>query len=216
MKIYFDAEWVPITYSYRELNERAKSAWDKLHRARYEKYELTSQESYEQKAGFHAEFSKLLCISVGAVQNEEFKTHSFTIQKSEKELLTQFADFINKLSPQARLIGKGIKNYDIPFITKRFIKHKITVPRAWRVWEQKPWETQFIDIQDIYANGAYSQGLVSLDLICNFLGIETPKHGIDGSRVKEVYYKDNDLLKIVKYCERDVKATWEVYKRLTQ
>jgi len=54
----------------------------------------------------------------------------------------------------------------------------------------------------------------SLALLCELFGIPTPKDDIDGSEVARVYYEENDLERIKSYCEKDVTALIEVYKRL--
>jgi predicted PolB exonuclease-like 3'-5' exonuclease len=54
----------------------------------------------------------------------------------------------------------------------------------------------------------------SLKLMANILGIPSPKEDIDGSMVKTVYYEDNDLDRIIKYCELDVVTTAQVFLRL--
>ena len=46
------------------------------------------------------------------------------------------------------------------------------------------------------------------------LGIPSPKEDIDGSMVRDVYYEDQDLDRIVKYCERDVVTVAQVFLRL--
>ena len=46
------------------------------------------------------------------------------------------------------------------------------------------------------------------------LGIPLPKEDIDGSMVRDVYYEENDLERIVKYCERDVVTVAQVFLRL--
>ena len=46
------------------------------------------------------------------------------------------------------------------------------------------------------------------------LGIPSPKEDIDGSMVREVYYKENDLARIVDYCERDVITVAQIFLRL--
>lgn len=216
MEIFFDAEWVPITNSYQELDEKDKQAWDKLHESRYARYEMSAEESFNEKAGLHAEFSKLICISIGTIFKGEFQTKSFS--GKESSFLHDFANFIEKIHSKhkdLKLIGKGIKAYDVPFITKRFIKNNVKVPFAFRVWQQKKWETVFVDIQEIWGNGSYSQGLVSLDLMCHFLGVPTSKTTIDGSQVKEYYYTLKKINEIIDYCERDVVATYKVYKKIT-
>ena len=50
--------------------------------------------------------------------------------------------------------------------------------------------------------------------MANVLGIHSPKEDIDGSMVGEVYYQENDLERIVQYCERDVVTVAQVFLRL--
>ncbi|HAW21109.1 MAG TPA: 3'-5' exonuclease, partial [Flavobacteriales bacterium] len=42
------------------------------------------------------------------------------------------------------------------------------------------------------------------------------KDDIDGSQVAGVYWEENDLERIVKYCEKDVLTLVQVYLSLTQ
>ena len=44
----------------------------------------------------------------------------------------------------------------------------------------------------------------SLKLLTHTLNISSPKTDLDGSQVAGVYYNDNDLERIVNYCEQDV------------
>ena len=53
----------------------------------------------------------------------------------------------------------------------------------------------------------------SLNLLTNILGITSPKDDIDGSQVANVFYKDNDLKRIAKYCENDTLAVAQVLLR---
>jgi hypothetical protein len=54
----------------------------------------------------------------------------------------------------------------------------------------------------------------SLKLLANILGIPSPKEDIDGSMVRQVYYEENDLDRIILYCERDVITVAQVFLRL--
>jgi hypothetical protein len=42
--------------------------------------------------------------------------------------------------------------------------------------------------------------------LCELFDIPTPKDDIDGSQVARVYWEDNNLDRIVKYCEKDTMA----------
>ena len=46
----------------------------------------------------------------------------------------------------------------------------------------------------------------SLKLLTNVLGIPSPKDDIDGSEVSRVYYEENDIDRIIIYCEKDTLA----------
>ena len=50
--------------------------------------------------------------------------------------------------------------------------------------------------------------------MAHVLGIPSPKEDIDGSMVRDVYYEENDLKRIVQYCERDVVTVAQVFLRL--
>ncbi len=50
-----------------------------------------------------------------------------------------------------------------------------------------------------------------MKLLTTILGIPSPKDDIDGSQVAEVYYKDNDLKRIVSYCEKDTIAVAQIF-----
>jgi hypothetical protein len=50
--------------------------------------------------------------------------------------------------------------------------------------------------------------------MAHVLGIPSPKEDIDGSMVRDVYYEENDLERITKYCERDVVTVAQVFLRL--
>ena len=54
----------------------------------------------------------------------------------------------------------------------------------------------------------------SLALLCEIFGIPTSKDDIDGSEVGRVYWEENDLARIVKYCEKDILATAQLYQKL--
>ena len=50
--------------------------------------------------------------------------------------------------------------------------------------------------------------------MANILGIPSPKEDMDGSMVRDVYYEEGDLDRIVTYCELDVITLAQVFLRL--
>ena len=53
----------------------------------------------------------------------------------------------------------------------------------------------------------------SLNLLTAVFDIPTPKDDIDGSKVYSVYYEENDLQRIMEYCQKDVVALIQLMRK---
>ena len=73
--------------------------------------------------------------------------------------------------------------------------------------------TNFLDLKEVYRHTGMMSA--SLDVVCYNLGIPTPKDGIDGSQVQDFHDAKRDK-EILEYCERDVVATVQVYKKMVE
>ena len=54
----------------------------------------------------------------------------------------------------------------------------------------------------------------SLELLTTIFNVTNPKDDIDGSQVATVYYQDNDIDRIIKYCEKDTVSVAQIMLRL--
>ena len=104
------------------------------------------------------------------------------------------------------------KEFDIPFLARRFLINGMTLPHLLNVAGKKPWEIKQIDTMELWKFGDFKH-YTSLDLLTHIFKIPTPKDDIDGSQVAKVYYEDNDLDRIIKYCEKDVVATIQLLRK---
>jgi len=105
------------------------------------------------------------------------------------------------------------KEFDFPYLTRRFVVHDLEIPEAFDNWGKKPWETEhLLDTMHLWRFGDF-KGYTSLKLLCATLGIPTPKDDISGKDVWTVYWNDKDLERIVKYCEKDVVAIARLVQR---
>ena len=68
---------------------------------------------------------------------------------------------------------------------------------------RKPWEVNIIDTMQQWKFGDY-KNYTSLKLIAATLDIPSPKDDIEGKDVGHVYWNENNLPRIVTYCQRDV------------
>ncbi len=216
-----DIETVPQFASFEELPELWKVLWfDKISKTMPEN--ISPAEMYEQRAGIQAEFGKIICISTGYFYTDKGGRLCFRLKSyagnDEKQLLVEFTDAVNKFyktSPNMHFAGHNIKEFDIPYISRRLLINELPLPFYLQLSGKKPWETNLVDTMQLWKFGDY-KNYTSLNLLANCLGIATPKEGIDGSQVKDIYYIQNDLPRIVAYCQKDVIATAQIFLRLQQ
>lgn len=216
-KIFFDIETVSGYKSFDEMPERFQDLWIKKYKQGNNQEQFETPEAfYEEMAGLFSEFGKIVCATVGGYNSEgKLVIYSFA-DHDEKKLLEQFNTFLEKShkpSKPIQIIGHNINNFDIPYTCQRMVIHGIKPAKGFDPRGKKPWELVHLDTMDNWKFGNW-KGSVSLDLLTACLDIESPKSDIDGSQVSRVYWDDNDLQRIVEYCERDVKVLPEVAEKL--
>lgn len=222
--MFLDVETVPVTASFEDLPGNLASLWEdkfSLMRNRFpEKYteQTTPAQAFETSAGIYSEFGKIVCISVGLLHFKnnkmKFRVKSFA-GDDERVILTDFAALVTKFctSNEHTLCGHNIKEFDVPYICRRMLINNVPLPEVLQLSGKKPWEIPLIDTLDLWKFGDY-KNYTSLKLLTAVLGIPTPKDDIDGSMVAQVYYREKDIERIAKYCQKDVLATAQVLLRL--
>lgn len=202
--LFIDIETVPQYQQFSELNENMQTLWTRKQQMLQVEGE-TPEESFRTRAGIYAEFGKIVCISVGYFHKHE-KEYSFRIKSfwgdEEAKLLNEFATLLNK-KKRFVFVGHNIKEFDIPYICRRMIINKIKLPEMLDYSGKKPWEVNHIDTLHLWRFGDF-KNYTSLKLLVEILGIPSPKEDIDGSDVARVYWQENNLPRIVEYCQRDV------------
>lgn len=213
--LFLDIETVPGTADYASLSDELQPLWDK--KAAYFLEEGQSPADVYGRAGIYAEFGKIICISVGFVHLKDgqrfFRTKSFA-GDNEKVVLEAFGAMLEKFTadPQKNICGHNAREFDFPFIARRMLINGLRLPAVLDVAGKKPWEVKFLDTMDLWKFGDYKH-YTSLSLLTTVFGIPSPKDDIDGSQVAGVYYNEKDLNRIVKYCEKDVLATAQLFLR---
>jgi hypothetical protein len=89
----------------------------------------------------------------------------------------------------------------------------IALPNKLNLFGKKPWEVPHLDTLELWKFGDYKH-FTSLKLLTKVLGIPSPKDDIDGSEVAHVFYVENDIDRIITYCEKDVIAVAQIFLRL--
>ena len=93
--------------------------------------------------------------------------------------------------------------------------HGIELPEKLNLFGKKPWEVPHLDTLELWKFGDYKH-FTSLKLLTNILGVPSPKEDIDGSEVRDVFYEEKNIQRIVNYCERDVVAVAQIILKFRQ
>jgi 3'-5' exonuclease len=213
--LFLDIETVPASPDFVGLLPEYKKFWEKKS-ASFRKENETPESVYE-RAGIYAEFGKIIVICAGHLTGRD-GIRSIRIKAfagaDESIVLREFSDMLNKFSKNREidLCAHNGKEFDFPYIARRMLINGLKIPKILDVAGRKPWEVRFLDTMELWKFGDH-KNYTSLDLLAHLFGIPTPKDDIDGSMVASVYWKEKDLARIVKYCQKDVVAIAQLFLR---
>ncbi|WP_312076892.1 3'-5' exonuclease [Chryseobacterium sp.] len=212
--LFLDIETVPLYGNWKEIPDTEKALWDK--KTKHQRKDEISAEDFYERAGIMAEFGKIICITIGMLEkNDTLKIKSFA-NDDEKILLEEFGEIFNSMRLRdVILCAHNGKEFDFPWIARRFLINGMQPPSPFQLFGKKPWEIPHIDTMELWKFGDY-KSFVSLELLAHVFGIPTPKDDIDGSMVSSIYYIEKDLQRIVEYCEKDVLTLANIFRRMRQ
>lgn len=231
--LIYDIETVPLTETFEELedlNPLLAYNWfnecDKMRRYRgsIETEDKSDQELYQIKAGLYPEYAKVVSASGGLFKYHEesgelrFYIKAFT-SDDEVEVLTKFGQFLSNANDKQDsgivLGGYNIKIFDNPMMIKRYAINGMQIPYNLNHMGKKPWEINDVDLADIWKIGSYDK-FMKLDALAGAFGVKSSKEDLDGSKVRNMYYSDDEdrLQKIDDYCMEDTIVTAKIFRKL--
>lgn len=214
--LFLDIETVPQEYAYEKLDDKTRELFEAKTRFQAERDNKPYEEVYADRAGILAEFGKIVCISVGFVNDtptgKQIRMKSF-YHDDEETLLKNFKDLLENSDKFQILCGHNAKEFDFPYICRRMLIHGIRLPDVLDIAGKKPWEISHLDTMELWKFGDF-KAYTSLALLCHVFNIPTPKDDISGADVARVYYEENDLERIKVYCEKDVVALIQLFLRM--
>ncbi len=208
--LFLDIETVPLAPEYTELTEKWQQLWER--KMQFQISDDKPAEELYERAGIYAEFGKIVCISVGYVIQKQgeffFRAKSF-YDDDEKKLIQNFFNALDGFAQKGkrRLCAHNGQEFDFPYISRRALVNNLSLPKILDIAGAKPWEVKdiLIDTLQLWKFGDYKH-YTSLPLLCELFNIPTPKDDIDGSQVSKVYWEENNIDRIIRYCEKDTLA----------
>lgn len=216
--LFLDIETVPQYPGYSHCPEPLKKLWERK-ASNLRKEDGETPEDIYNRAGIYAEFGKIICISTGVLRFGSGSNMKLFIKSyysdDEKELLQPFSRMLtqNFNRTEHRLCAHNGKEFDFPYMARRMLINGIPLPDILNSQGKKPWEIAHIDTMELWKFGDF-KSYTPLNLLTYAFGIPTPKDDIDGSMVWSVYWKDQDLERIVNYCQKDVVALTNVFLKM--
>ena len=217
--LFLDIETVPQYVSYSNVPEDWKKLWAKKADLIIKDKQVETHESIYNRAGIYSEFGKIICISCGIISGagsaKKLVLKSF-YDHDEKILLKDFCEMLNKwtLEGNKYLCAHNGKEFDFPYMCRRLIINELLIPNILNLSGKRPWEIPHLDTMELWKFGDY-KNFTSLNLLAQVLGIPTPKDDMDGSMVYDVYWRENDMPRIVNYCQKDVITVAQIFLRLS-
>lgn len=162
-----------------------------------------------QKTALDGAYGQIVCIGYA------FDDSSITsiVGGEESTLLQVFFNDLQeaKLSTHTGLtfVGHNLTAFDLRFIFHRAVVNGVKPPACFPI-NPKSWDASIFDTMAYWAGHG---GRISLDKLCNVLGLE----GKTDFTWQDVYpaYQRGEFSRISDYCKHDVAITRNVYKRLT-
>jgi DNA polymerase elongation subunit (family B) len=172
---------------------------------------------YEKNAALHAEYSKIICMSLGVVlaatADRPEQLYVKGITGRETDILKAFKDTLEKMKPTHLCAHRG-KTFDMPFMGRRMLINGIALPEILNVGDMKPWEVKWLDTSEMwqFSDKKYYVSLVALAYVFK---IPSPKQDLDGSQVGAAY-RAGHIAKIKDYCNGDTLTLMKIYRKLNQ
>lgn len=147
-------------------------------------------------------------VCIGLYRNTGTAEEAIALVGDEKEMLERF--WKNIANFKGVFISFNGLDFDVPFIVKRSMFHKIKITNNNFVDLKRFSRWPHFDVKYIIGDfDKYASG--SLKLICDFLGVPSPKEGeIKADKVEEAFFAGK-VNEIGEYCLRDVQATYLCY-----
>ena len=166
-------------------------------------------DAIREKAALNPWTGRVLAIGVGENGGEPI-TFDVGDEYDEKKLLeTWWAIAFDPHNKPNKIVGWGIKEFDIPYLIRRSWANKITVPQIFMPKDGRYWGPFIKDMRDTWSCGIWKPS-GTLDEVSAMLGVGR-KNG-NGADFANLFATDRGAA--LDYLRNDVKMTQGVYNRL--
>ncbi len=207
-KVFFKIVTVSNFKNFTDAPESVQNFWvDKSERLGY----TDAEKSYQEKAGIYAEFAQVVGVGIAFEKKGEFR-FKFIHAKDERTLLTELTNLLNeKFNPSKyQLCGYNIREFDVPFLSRRLLINNIELPSMIKVSSTKPWDYPHIELLDFWKFGDH-KSYIPMELMCNVLQV-VYSPVCDSAELRWFYFS-KDFLQIEEYIHEELSTMNRLIQR---
>ena len=157
---------------------------------------------------YNPHYSKIVCICLKFSDNNEIKTFMY---EDEKDLLTEFWDFIKLNFRDTVFVTHNGYGFDMPFINIRSFVNELIIPFSFNMNKWNMDNSNHFDTMIFFSvNGAFTN--MPLNLIAKMHNIEV-KNNVHGQEIEKCFY-NKEYDKIIERCNNDVELLERVFNKL--
>lgn len=207
--LFVDIETVSCEKHFDDLSPIFKQLWTKKCETIKNDDNASIDTLYTERSPIYPEFGKIICIGVGyltiSATDSQHHIKIKTIEgDNEREILENFINLVNKY-PQDKLVlcAHNGKEFDYPYICRRILVNKLSLPYSLSFSDKKPWEILHKDTLEMWRFGEF-KNKTSLLMLSELFKI-------DNDFKKNPPNINNDIESIKKYCNMDVLTLIQVW-----
>ena len=201
-----DIETIPA----REISEYSTVIQEKIQTKVSRIRERNPDYSYNHFASIHGDFSRIICISLGYITNENQIKLKSICGDDEAAILQEFNKIIKSF--KGVFIHYNGLNFDCPTLLQRMSHNGIKITNnTFKILRRYSQEPHF-DLMMHYYNWDLQKAL-PLGILAELHKMPSPKEDISGSQVLETY-KNGEWDRISHYCEFDVATTLNLWNKI--
>ena len=210
----------PTLTELQEANPALYENWRTISKAKYSDAGVSAeyaQMQYEDKGIYYPEFTRIVAITYATIhlKNGEMDRNFKKIaNQNEAIVIDSFMDVLDFFSSEGvqsnpkffpMFCGHNIIANDIPLLVKRFIinrpelKHKKLPYMLKRVLDLKPWESDMIDVINVWKFNGFQNG--NLMLISDYMGLKKTTDLLPANELSKYYWRNigEDTEKTLKF-----------------
>jgi len=172
------------------------------------------KEATRMVMGTNPFLGKIVCIGLMRQTKDDIFDTIALIGDEKTDILERFWGILAKYGNGSYISFNGL-GFDVPFIIKRSMVLGIPQTNGYFVNTRRFQKYPHFDVMQIVSDWNIGNS-VTLDLLCDQLGIKTPKGGDIKAKDVEQAFLDGRIDDIAAYCLRDVKATYKAYEVVKQ